>query len=121
MRSLKRNQTNVWYKNVIGQVEETDEYGNVLGSFNSEYSELKKIMISVSANKGDVSNQTFGTMTDYDRTMSISNTNCEIDENSILWIEQDTEKSHNFIVKKKASSLNETVYAIKQVVVSEKH
>lgn len=113
MRSLKRNQRKIYYK-TLALSKTYDEYGN------EEYarSELKSINISVSGNKGNTSDQFFGTSLDYDRTMSISNVNCEIDENTVLWIDKSPNESYDYIVKKKSITLNETVYAIKRVDVN---
>ena len=116
MRSLKRNQKRIWYANLIKSEMAIDEYDNYTGENIPDYSERKPLDIYVSANTGDISSQMFGNLTDYDRIMSISDINCPIDENTILWIDTDKE-SHNFVVKKKSKSINEVVYAIKQVTV----
>ncbi|MGN0620553.1 MAG: hypothetical protein ACI4I9_01695 [Porcipelethomonas sp.] len=119
MRDLKRNQTKIFYRMPKGLAEEKDDYGNVLGSFSPVYGELKSLRISVSANKGTVSEEIFGSLLDYDRTMSVSDADCEIDENTVLWIGITPDKPYNFIVRRKAASINSTVYAIKQVTVGE--
>lgn len=119
MRSLRRNQKTIYYKNLLDMKMVYDEYGNPTGENVPQYSDKKSINIYVSANTGDISSQKFGSLTDYDRVLSISDTSCEIDENSLLWIDKDTEMSHNFVVKKKSVSINETVYAIKQVTVND--
>lgn len=117
MRSLKRNQKTIWYSKLETTTEEYDEYGNLTGENVPVYSEKKPLDIYVSANTGDISSQMFGSLTDYDRIMSISDTDCPIDEDTILWIDTDLDNPFNFIVKRKSVSLNETVYAIKQVTV----
>lgn len=110
MRSLKRNQRKVYYKTLVLS-DKTDEYGN------EKYvrSDLKAIDISVSGNKGDTSDQLFGTSLDYDKTLSVSDTACEIGENTVLWVDKSPSESYDYIVKKKSVTLNETVYAIKRV------
>lgn len=120
MRDLARNKQYISYKPFTGTEELIDEYGNVTGSFKPTYGNLKSFRLSISANKGDTATQQFGNVIDYDRTMSTSDMSCEIDENTILWLDgADTSKPHNFIVKKVAKSLNAIQYAIKQVMVSE--
>lgn len=121
MRSLKRNQKKIWYANLIDTNETVDEYGNYTGENAPVYGEKKALDIYVSANTGEISSQIFGNLTDYDRVMSISDISCQINEDSILWIDCDITKSHNFIVKKMSKSLNETLYAIKQVTVNGKN
>lgn len=116
MRDLKRNQSVVFYKNYVNDTEIIDEYGNVTGSFKKEYSDLKKIRLSVSANQGTSEYQTFGKSLDYDRTLLTADMNCDIDENSILWLDgADTDKPHNYIVKKVSRTINQVQVAVKQV------
>jgi hypothetical protein len=121
MRSLKRNQQRIFYSNLLETQKAKDEYGHFTGENIPVYDEKKPLDIYVSANTGDISTEMFGNLSDYDRVMSISDTNCPINENSLLWIGISAEKPHNFIVKRKAESLNETVYAIQQVTVNEDH
>lgn len=123
MRDLLRNQSLVYYKTVTGKEEIIDEDGNHTGLYDPIYSELKAMMISVSANKGTTEAEAFGTNLDYDKTLSTSNINCELDENTILWIDADPTSDinpdpYNFIVRRKAKSINQVLYAIKQVDVS---
>lgn len=56
-------------------------------------------------------------MTDYDRTMTTSDTSCPITEKSILWLDGAT-GDHNYIVKKRAVWKNSIAFAIKEVTVS---
>lgn len=119
MRNLKRNQSVIFYKNLVDSVEIVDEYGNVTGSYEKKYGELKKLSISVSANMGTSEYQTFGKSLDYDRTLSTADMNCDIDENSVLWLDgADTDKPHNYIVKKCSATINQILIAVKQVNVS---
>lgn len=119
MRSLLRNQQPVFYKLYEGKEEITDEYGNATGSFLPIYSALKSAMLCVSPNKGNSEVEQFGSLEDYDRTMTTADSKCEIDENSVLWIDgADTDGPYNYIVKRKAPWKNSVQYAIKQVSVS---
>lgn len=124
MRNLKRNQQKIFYKLYISSEEIIDDDGNVTGLSSPIYGDLKSLDISVSANKGTTEATAFGTDLDYDKTLSTADTACELNENSILWIDDaDPNKAiepdpHNFIVLKKAVSLNQVLYAIKKVDVS---
>lgn len=121
MRDLRRNQIKVYYSNYEKSTELIDEYGNSTGQYEITYSEPEMIMISVSASKGSIDNQPFGNLLDYDRVLITSNMNCNIDENTVLWIDKlDTEKPHDYIVKKVARSINQIQIAVKKVTVSEK-
>lgn len=120
MRDLKRNQTVIYYRMYKDNTEILDEYGNFTGQFKPRYGKLKAIAVSVSANKGNADSQQFGSLLDYDRVLLTANLDCEIDENTVLWIDgADTEKPHNYIVKRVARSLNQVQIAVKRVTVSE--
>lgn len=121
MRDLCRNQIKIYYSNYEKSTELIDEYGNSTGQYELTYSKPEMIMISVSASKGSTDNQPFGNLLDYDRVLITSNMNCNIDENTVLWIDKlDTEKTHDYIVKKVARSINQIQIAVKKVTVSEK-
>ena len=120
MRSLLRNQQPVFFKLYEGQEEIVDEWGNPTGSYVPIYSALKSTMLCVSPNKGNSEVEQFGSLEDYDRTMTTANPNCSIDENSVLWVDgADTDGPYNYIVKRKAPWKNSAQYAIKRVTVSE--
>ncbi len=116
MRSLRRNQQTVWYSLLNVSVGE-DEWGNTEDI--KTYGEPIAVRASVSANKGEVSQQAFGTELDYDREMTTHDMNCPIDEYSHLWIDgRNISDTHNYIVTAVSKSLNCIRYAIKKVNVS---
>lgn len=120
MRSLLRNQQPVFYKLYKGQEEILDEWNNPTGSFLPIYSELKSAMLCVSPNKGNSEVEQFGPLEDYDQTMTTADTTCEIDEDSVLWVDgADTDGPYTHIVKRRAPWKNSVQYAIKKVEVSE--
>lgn len=120
MFTLQRNAFPVHFKNYIGTEEIVDEWGNQTGSYNKVYGELQTENLALSANKGAVEANMFGTLDDYDRTMTTTNTKCAIDENSILWLDGvSTDEPHNYIVLKRAVWKNSVSFAIKKVTVSE--
>lgn len=120
MRSLRINQQPVFYKVYEGEEEIIDMYGNPTGSFIPIYSDLKSAMLCVSPNKGSSEVEQFGSLEDYDRTMTTADTSCEIDEDAVLWIDgADTEGPYNAIVKLRAPWKNSVQFAIKTVTVSQ--
>ena len=120
MRSLLRNQQPVFFKLLQGQEEILDEFNNPTGSYIPVYSELKSAMLCVSPNKGSSEVEQFGSLEDYDRTMTTADADCEIDEDAVLWVDgADTDGQYTHIVKKKAIWKNSAQYAIKSVDVSE--
>jgi len=119
MRSLRINQQPVFFKLYEGQEEILTPDGLSTGSYLPKYSELKSAMLCVSPNKGSSEVNQFGTFADYDRTMTTSDPNCLIDEDSILWVDgADTDGPYNAIVKLKAPWKNSVQYAIQHVSVS---
>jgi hypothetical protein len=80
--------------------------------------------ISVSANKGSTEADAFGTDLDYDRTLSTADLSCDIDENTVLWLDDADPTAvlnpdpYNFYVVKRAKSINQIVFAVKAVDVS---
>lgn len=120
MRSLHINQQPVFYKLYEGAEEIIDMYGNPTGSYIPVYSELKSAMLCVSPNKGSSEVEQFGSLEDYDRTMTTADIDCQIDEEAVLWIDgAETDGPWNAIVKLKAPWKNSIQYAIKTVTVSQ--
>ena len=112
MMSLARNASKVLFRLYEGQEDAVDEYGNLTGSPVPKYGELP--------NKGDASIEPFGTLTDYDRTMSTADTTCPISEHAVLWLDgKSTDEQHNYVVKKRAPWKNSIVFAIQEVTVDE--
>lgn len=120
MRDLRRNTCVVWFKRYDGQTEILDEWGNPTGSFESKYGPLRSARLCVSPNKGSSETDMFGSLEDYDRTMTTADTACPIDEQAVIWLDgQPTDGPHNYIVKRRAPWKNSVAYAIKRVTVSE--
>ena len=120
MRNLARNTQPVFYRPYEGEEEIIDEYGNATGSYVPKYGALKSALLCVSPNKGTSEVEQFGSIEDYDRTMTTADPKCPIDENSVLWVDgADTSGPYNYIVKRKSPWKNSTQYAIKQVTVSQ--
>lgn len=119
MRTLNRNKQQVYYALYEGRTAIKDEYGNETGESEISYSTPISLKINISPAKGESSTRQFGDSENYDRIMVTSDMECPIDENSILWIDTlDTEKPHDYIVKKVARSLNTISYAVSKVSIS---
>lgn len=118
MRDLRRNLSTVYYKLYAGQTEIIDSNGYRTGSPSPQYGKLQSARLCVSSNKGSSESELFGSLEDYDRTMTTSNTACPIDENTVLWLDgASTDEAHNYIVKKRAPWKNSLAYAVKKVTV----
>ena len=119
MRGLKRNKQNIYYALYEGKKDITDEYGNKTGESEIIYSEPVLDKMSISAAKGSAELDMFGINVNYTKTMITDNINCPIREDSIIWIEKAPQNgTHNYIVVKTTKSLNNIVYAVKEVDVS---
>lgn len=116
MRDIKRNQQTIWYS-LRNITTDTDEWGNTVDI--KDYGLPKSFDISVSADKGVASAQTFGVDLQYDREMSTHDMSCPIDEYTHLWLDgRDTADTHNYEVAAVSKSLNCIRYAIRRVNVS---
>ena len=119
MMNLARNTFTVWFQVYQGEQEIVDEYGNKTGSFAPSYGTLQSAQMVVSPNRGDASLEMFGTLLDYDRTVSTADTTCPINEQTILWLDgASTDGPYTHYVKQRAPWKNSLVFAVKQVEVS---
>lgn len=121
MRALERNKRELKYKLYLGKEEIVDEYDNATGEFELVYSPAPvSLLANISAARGEYSTRQFGDTETYDKVIIVEDENCPIDETSILWIDNlDTEKPHDYTVKKVARSLNSVSYAVSKVNVSD--
>lgn len=119
MRNLKRNTQKIYFKLYFGEQEVIDQYGNVSGVTVPLYSDLMEADVVVSPNKGMAETEQFGSLLNYDRTMTTADTSVLIDENAVLWVDgADTSGPWNYVVKKRAPWKNSVQFAISQVNVS---
>lgn len=127
MRSLKRNQQKISFRLYEGEDEIIDEYGNPTGSYYPLYGRIRHAWLCVSPNKGSAEVQQFGSLEDYDRTMTLGDTSIgpengeafAINENAVLWVDgAPTKGPWNYTVKRVAPWKNSISFAIKRVEVS---
>lgn len=119
MRDLKRNTQRVYYKLYLGEKEIFDQYGNSTGSYLPLYGELMYADLVVSPNKGAAEAEQFGSLLDYDRTITTADVKVPIDENSVLWLDgANTDGAWNYVVKKRAPWKNSIQFAVSQVTIS---
>lgn len=120
MRALNKNKRLIYYAMYLRDemIKETDEWGNVIetGEMKAVYGEPTALRINVSAAQGESSTREFGELADYDRVLVTTKADLPIEEKTILWIDQaDTTKPHDYVVTRKADSLNSVTYAVKKV------
>lgn len=119
LRTLERNKQVIYYALFDGKEPVIDEYGNQTGEYEILYTPPTLLKINVSAARGEYSTRQFGDTEKYDKVLMTDDLNVPITETSILWIDSlDTEKPHDYIVKKVAKSLNSVSIAVSKVSVS---
>jgi hypothetical protein len=118
MRNLNRNKRLIYYANRVSEVVNRDEYGNETGETTPLYGVATPLSCNVSAATGVDAVAAFGNFTNYSRTICVSDTNCPITEESIVWFGVNPPKPHNYIVVRKADSKNGILYALQEVRVT---
>lgn len=138
MRSLKKNQQNLWYSTYAGQIiiYDKDDNGNIKYFDDGEgnlipieigkkagYDNPVSFYANISAGKGTSQEEVFGVSLDYTKTISTTDMDLPISETSLIWFETEpaynadgtvNEASADYSVAAIARSLNNVVYAIKK-------
>jgi hypothetical protein len=118
MRSLNRNKRLIHYALRNGEVANIDEYGNETGELTPVYEAATPLLCNVSAASGVDAVEAFGSFTNYVRTMCVSDVNCPIAENTVVWFGVEPPAPHNYVVVRKADSKNGILYALQEVKVT---
>lgn len=118
MRSLKRNRITIHYSNYLGQQPIYDEEGYRTGEYAPSYTDPVPYKISVSPALGEADLVTFGSNENYDRRMSTCDLDCEINEYSLIWVDSKPPEPHDYLVYRRADSINGITFAIKRVEVT---
>lgn len=118
MRGLNRNKRLIHYALRSGEVANIDESGYETGELTPVYEAATLLLCNVSDASGQEASEAFGSFTAYTRTMFVSDNNCPIDENTIIWFGVSPTEPHNYIVTRKADSKNGILYALQEVTVT---
>lgn len=119
MRNLNRNRRTIYYALHTGEIPNVDEYGNETSESTPTYGLITALRCNVSAVTGAEAVQAFGSFTEYSRTICVADTNCPIEEDSIVWFGVDHKTMpHNYIVVRKADSKNGILYALQEVTIT---
>ena len=115
MRSLQRNQRELYYAVPIGTEPIRDEYGNDTLEVRITYSSPTLLRANVSANVGEDLAAVFGSKTEYSRTIAIAGTECPLVEGCRVWFSVPVTQSNNYRVAKVADSKNGFLVALQEV------
>ena len=115
MRELEINKRNIWYATFKGYTDAVDKAGYKTGEKTKTYSDPVAIRINVSPARGNANLEIFGIDCNYSRTMTTADLECPIQEDTILWIGIPSTDPPNYVVVRKAVSLHDIVYAIREV------
>lgn len=124
MRDLKRNKQKIYYALYNQKTDITDGNGYKTGEFTLSYGQPTPLYINISPGRGESDYELFGSNVSYDHTLTTTDLNCPITENTIVWYDKapfDSNNNitpHNYIVVKKAKSINSITYALRGVDVS---
>lgn len=119
MKCLNRNKTLFYYALYDRKEELLDEYGNPTGLYQIFYKDPKPYRANISAAMGESATRQFGDLELYDKVIVFDDVNTPVDESAILWIDRlETTQPHDYIVKKRAISLNVVSLAVQKVNVT---
>ena len=124
MKIMERNKTAFWYMTYADRVPVTDEYGNETGEYKVTYNPPVMLRANISPAAGSSQVEQFGSLAGYDKVILTDEVNCQIDENSVLFIDKaveftdDGKPLYDYTVKRVARSRNFVSYAVTKVSVS---
>ena len=139
MRALRRNKRLFYYCLYAGKTPIIDEWGNETGESIVTYSDPVEMLANISPATGLSNTEQFGNLENYDKVIVTDWIDCQIDENSVLFIDKEPEftegETHeptavtttdvsvripvpDYIVVRVAKSLNSVSIAVRKVKVS---
>ena len=128
MHVLERNKQYLWYSNPSGETYAVDENGYKTGEKQITYSEPVRVRMSMSmssgannlGSQGMAEIERYGIATGYTHRAVTHDMDCPMNEESHVWykISPENGRPHNFVVVRKAQSLNHLVFYLKEVDVT---
>ena len=139
MRLMQRNLKPLWYSLYRGNFKILDSDGYETGEKEIIYDDPVKIMCNVSPATGQAEQEQFGVIENYDKIVMTDDMTCPINENTILYIEEDPKRvamlkiqfavnpfgdlafkskvtnHHEYVVRRVAKSLNHISYGVSEV------
>ena len=135
MRILSRNKKDIWYANRVSDEYVTDNNGLKSGEKQNTYADPVKVRMSMAissgannlGSQGIAELEPYGIVTGYTARAVTEDLNCPMEEQSKVWYgieptatvnNQTVSVPHNYVVVRKAKSLNHLIYYLKEVDVS---
>lgn len=118
MKDLARNKKKFYYALYTGVTELTDGYGNRTGQYVPSYSAITEYRANISPARGSADLEQFGINENYTNVITTSDMSCPFTETTRLWINIPTTDPHNYVVVRRAESINSLSFAIREVSVS---
>lgn len=120
MHCCERNKQTLWYSKYTGKTAVVDDYGCMTGEYVEAYSNPVKVRMVVSPASRQTILNPFGIQTPYSHTAITEDMNCEMDEESVVWMgivpdSDESAETANYRVVGVARSLNHIAYALKRV------
>ncbi len=115
MRSLQRNWREIQYSVPTGSEPILDEYGNDTLEVRPIYGDPVRLFVNISANAGQDAVNTFGSQTEYSRTISFVGDSCPLVEGARVWFGVPFTGQHNYLVVKVADSKYSYLIALREV------
>lgn len=118
MRCLARDTKDIFVSLYETKVEVVNSDGLYTGEYEVKRSDPIKVTCNVGASVGTSQLEVFGQLLNYDKTIIIDNVDFEISETAVLWVDVDTSKPFDYIVKRVAKTPNYIALAVSKVDVS---
>lgn len=118
MHTVARNRSSVNYKTYSSKTALVDANGYKTGEYTLTYSALKQTQLVLSPAKGYADLKPFGVGVDYELVGVTCDMSCDLDEASIVWVNNATTDKHDYAVVAVRKSINHISYALKKVELS---
>lgn len=113
MRTMTRNQTKVWIVPKATMTDVVDENNHYTGEKIPTYGTVIETFLSMYPSDGSINSQTFGIEKSYDM-VAVSH-GVDLDEKDLIFLSQPTidyDKTYDYIIDKKMSSVNVIKYGL---------
>lgn len=115
MHTLARNRRAFFYATYQGETPILDAEGRYTGEKKLTYANPKFARMNISPATGNSDLEPFGNNATYSHVLVTDIMDCEIDEQTIIWYGRKPDEKYNYLVVRKAKTLNHVIYALQEV------